>query len=447
VQWSLDLLSPDGLALLRLVTSFRTPFGAEAVDELYGRDASALLASLTESSLVRRDDDVYRLPAAVRQHVLDALSPQEREELARAHAEWAAGASTRGAEELYGGDELAARTRLLGLVPEFRVAFEQLVADGRDETAARMVLDLAQIWFHAGRAHEAGEMLGRVIDAADLTPRTRAETMALRGIFAKMTGDADTIHLMTSGAEGLRIHAPDSIALVNTLCHLADAHLSWGDRDLAVALADEAVATAAKRVGDETTLSVAWDLVGYIARGVGDRERAVSAARVAVEEARRIESAALPESLAGLAASLGPGEPEALDLAFEALALTETGAQRTQRAKVIVDAAEVVAAVEPETAARLLSEALAIYLATGMTADIVTAVEQLAGLTADLDPAATATMVAATVRRCGDSLTATVSRLRESLGPAPYARAAAQAATLDDDDLSRLAATLAGQVR
>ena len=454
VAWSLDLLSEPERRLLAGLTILRAPFTLDAVRSLFDDgagsppgDVTGSLAGLVESSLVVHEHGRYRILQPIRDVAEQDLDDATTGRLRDRHADWIVRSTAAGVVELYHGDERATRARLLALIPDMRAAFEHLLEADRTEDAARVVLDVAQVWFHAGRLHEAEALLGRVVGRAGLTDRTRAEAIALRGVFAKMTGNAEDAGVwIPEGLVGLRALAPDSIALVNSLCHLADLCADAGDTRDAIALADEAVA-AARRTDDDGTISMALDLAGYVARVAGDRDRAIEAARGAVAEGRRQGSFLLADALAGLAASLGAEDPTASGIAWEALALADAGGQPNQRAKVVVTVAEVIGPIDPARTGRLLAEALATYLAMGVPPESLQSAVGIARLPGSPPTAALARLLGAIGRRSGGTLPEDLgpiaSHLRDTLGPAEFALAYGTGAALDDDALSRLGVEVA----
>ena len=454
VAWSLDLLSAPERRMLAGLTILRSPFTLDAVSSLLDHedgpasaDIRTSLAGLVESSLVVHDHGRYRILQPIRDVAEMDLDVPTAGQLRDRHADWIVRATASGAVELYHGDERASRARLLALIPDMRAAFEHLLAADRAEEAARIVLDVAQVWFHAGRLHEAEARLGRVVDRPGLTDRTRAEAIALRGVFAKMTGNVEAARVwIAEGLVGLRTLAPDSIALVNSLCHLADLRVDSGDTDEAVTLADEAVA-AARRTDDDGTISMALDLAGHVARSAGDRDRAIEAARGAVTEGRRRQSFLLADALAGLAASLGAGDPTAAEVAWEALALAESGGQPNQQAKVIITVAEVLGAIDPARTGRLLADALATYLAVGVPQEILVSAVAIVRLPGSPPTSAVARLLGAIGRRSDgrlpDGIAPIEARVRQALGPAGFAEAYGAGAALDDDALSRLGVEVA----
>ena len=108
--------------------------------------------------------------------------------------------------------------------------------------------------------------------------------------------------------------------LTNTLCHLAALESDAGEREAAVAHAAEAV-EAARGLGGPM-LEMALDLSSYVARTVGDVDRAIEVAREAVSVGRTAPSLQLANALATLAGALSDAGrlDEAADAGLEALA-------------------------------------------------------------------------------------------------------------------------------
>ena len=451
IDWSLELLDPDERALLDVLTEFAGPFSMDAARALADvpADAPAVLGRLVESSLVVRDGETFRLLQPVREQLLALMPDVLADALHERHTTWVIALTTAAGHDLYAGDEEATRARVQAVLPDIRLAFERLVGEGRHEEAARVVLDVVRVWFLAGRLREVSDALTRVSGHDRLTPGTAAEVSAVRGIFARLTGDSEAGgELLRMGLPGLREYAPNSIALVNSLCHYADDRLAHEQPAEAVALANEAVA-AARRTQDIGSLSMALDLAGYVARGLGDDEWAVAAAREAVDVARRGERSGLADAIAGLAVSLGPDDPEGVALAWESIAVAESVGLPHQLARVALTVVDVIAPDDPAATATLMAQALATYLAIGHQVDVeITLV--LATIAAPTDPESAARLLGAARRRAdggpvGEPGAAAEleARLVETLGRGRFAKAMGQGAALGDDDLGRLGEAVA----
>jgi DNA-binding SARP family transcriptional activator/predicted ATPase len=449
VDWSLDLLGEEERALLDAVAEFAAPFTIEATSAMadHADKAPTLLARLVESSLVLREEGRFRLLQPVREHLGDLLHDDVAAMLHERHTRWVIALTKRAGHDLYAGDGVATLARVHAAFPDLRLAFDRLVSADKHEEAARVVLDVIRAWFLAGRLREAEEALARVAGHDALTPRTAAEVTALRGIFTRLTGDgAAGGELLREGLSGLREHAPSSIALVNALCHYADDRIQHGESAEAVALADEAIA-AARRTSDAGSVSMALDLAGYVARAVGDQGRAVAAAREAVEVARG-EPSGLADALAGLAASLGPDDPEGVAFAWEAIAVAASAGVPNQLARVALTVADVTGPGDPATTATMAAQSLATYLAMSNNLAL-DAAEALAALGCRIDAEAAAQLLGAVRRRSGgrpDTDADLGARLASAVGRDGFAKALGQGAALDDDALGRLGAEVASRV-
>jgi tetratricopeptide (TPR) repeat protein len=267
------------------------------------------------------------------------------------------------------------------------------------------------------------------------------------GVFAKMVGEDDRAQeLLESGVVELRRERPDSIALVNGLCHLAAMRADEGRTSEAIPLSDEAIETA-RRSGDPGSLAMALDLGAYVARSAGDHPRAIAISRAAVAESRGSDTFQLANALAGLAAALAEaGDLEASDVAWEAIAAAEAGGQTAQVAEVSMIAGEALAATNRDEAIARIVSAIATWLAIGVRPSAVQGLIALARIVGADRPTETTQLIGAIERRnrgrLPDELADFERQLREALGSRAFAEARTAGSRLDDDALSRLAASL-----
>jgi tetratricopeptide (TPR) repeat protein len=453
LAWSTDLLEPATRMLLIELATFEAPFDlamVHAVSES-GEDAAELLAELVESSLVVPEGGRYRMLTSVREFAR-AAGDDVGQIVADRHAAWTSATVAACMERVRVGDEAVALSDLGRLFPDLRSSIDHLDARGRHEDAARLLLAPMIAWYHFGLLDEVSRRLGSVAAQDGLQPRTRAEALMMAAIIAKMMGtDPDARTTLDARISTLRPLADDSTHLANGLCHLAAIEAEAGLSERAFAHAEEAVRVA-RRGPDPGLVAMALDLSGYVARVLGDADRAVVAQEAAVALAREIGSSQLINALAGLAAVLGQAgrQREALDAAWEAIALAERDGTPTQQAEVATTVGTVLGTADPGEAAARLAAAVATWIANGGRSTALDAGVLLAELAATADVAGATRLLAglsAAAPGRASQAGALQEVLRSSLGDSAFARERAAGMVLDGDALGRLAADLASAVR
>jgi len=351
-----------------------------------------------------------------------------------------------------GGDEPAARKRIAAILPDVRAAIAHLITAGRHEEAARILMWTTLVWFHEGLFGEYLQRLAQTTDGS-LTARTRAEVSVMRGVIGYLTGEAvESLGHIREGIPILRSEAPDSVILVNGLCHLAGATAEQGHREEAFALADEAL-DVARKVDDPGSLPLALEFAAWVANLLGDGERAVAASRAAVEANRALGSSQLCTSMGGLAVSLAAvgRQDEAIQVGWEALEAAERIGSSQQIAETVITVAPVVGARDPSVIVERVADAIARYIAFGAFALAMQASTNLARLAAESHPDEAAALVGAMEARGRDRIPDDVRHLgeslRERLGPQRYAHEHARGAALGDDEVARLARSLADELQ
>ena len=364
------------------------------------------------------------------------------------HASWVVRTVLAAEPRLHGDDELAARRELAAMLPDIRAAIDHLTANVRHEEAAAILLGTTQVWFHEGLLREADEHLTAVATGT-LEPRVRAELEATHGVRIKLLGrNEEASPVLTAATADLRSLAIDSVARVNALCHLAAVEAENNLREAAFGHADEAV-DVARRISDPGSLPMTLDLAAYVAGILGDTARALVASRGAVDAARASRSPMTAYALSGYAAALAStgSADEAIEVGWEALATAESTGSPAQLAGVTTALSGVFGPVDPAGFGPRLAGAMATWLALGATPSAVDAGWRLAELMVEHDPGGATELVAALVSRAGPAEVAemepTIRRLRDRLGAAGFARHQAAGNGLDDDQVSRLAASLA----
>jgi hypothetical protein len=196
---------------------------------------------------------------------------------------------------------------------------------------------------------------------------------------------------------------------------------------------------------------MALDLSGYVAAEVGDAELAVAVTREAAELARVHDSPQRVSALAGHAAALahaGLGA-EAAAAAWEALELARASGSAQLAAEAAMTIGPVLAKADPSAFAPILASSIATYLALGAVTPLLTAGTTLVQMASDAGLDETITLAAALERRARRDLPEVGSAtdvVEARLGPAAAARLRGHGASIDDDELGRLAARVADRI-
>jgi len=178
IDWSYDLLTPQEQMLFLRLGIFAGGFALEAATRVCGGDGLDeieildLLASLADKSLVVADtsgeQERYHLLESTRAYALEKLDANERERLARAHAEYFS-ALAREASDRYGaGSTVAWLADAERELDNFRAALEWGLTQGHDAAlVAAIAGGLEQFWYRNGLAVEGRYWIERALERVD----------------------------------------------------------------------------------------------------------------------------------------------------------------------------------------------------------------------------------------------------------------------------------------
>ena len=432
VRWSVDLLDPPAQDLFADLAVFAAPFTVEQAEEVSNPDE---LGALVDASLLVADDGRLRMLETIRDCARDMLIASGRDTRDR-HAQWVLRQVDELAPQLNTATEEAALGDLGRLLPEIRAATEYLTETDAD-AAADTLVRTRRVWFVQGLLGEIRERLDRV--ALHVTaPRTKVEVTALQAIFAKIVGGSAGRPLLEQALPPLRETPEAAEMLTNTLCHLASLESEADEREPALAHAAEAVEVA--RVLGGPMLEMALDLSSYVARTVGDVERAIEVSREAVEAGRTAPSLQLANALATLARALSDGgrRDEAADVGLEALARIRSEFP-TVRGEIVTEVASALGKQTPPAVINALGEAISFLVAVGVWPVAAQATCALAVIVAGTHDTAIAQLIAAVSRHVDDPGFAELSAgLRQRLGPDAWLEASRVGVTLNADNLARI---------
>jgi DNA-binding SARP family transcriptional activator/predicted ATPase len=432
VQWSVELLDPPARDLFADLAVFAAPFTVEAAEEVSNPDT---LGALVDASLLIAHEGRLNMLETIRDCARDVLAASGRDTRER-HARWVLRQVAELAPRLNTATEDAALSGLGALLPEIRAATEYLSRTDAD-AAASMLVRTRRVWFVQGLMDEIRERLDRVAPLVAAS-RTKVEVTALQANFAKIVGSPEGRSLLEQVLPALRETAGVAEMLTNTLCHLAALESEAGERAAAEAHAAEAVEVARGLGG--AMLQMALDLSSYVARTIGDVDRAIEVARQAVEAGRTAPSLQLANALGTLAWALSDAGrlDEAADAGLEALARSRSEFPAV-RGEIATEVAASLGKNSPPAVISALGEAITFTVAVGVWPLAAQATCALAVIVAGTHDTAAAQLIAAVSRHIDDPRFADLSAgLRQRLGADAWLEASRIGLTLNADNLARV---------
>ncbi|HUP16803.1 MAG TPA: BTAD domain-containing putative transcriptional regulator [Acidimicrobiia bacterium] len=451
LDWSAELLGNYARDVLVRISVFASPFDLDAAKAVAdgGTDLVKPIGELVDANLLTAEDGRYRMLETVREYAYSHLvGTGQAESMAARHASWIIARCKIAESDLHSAHEMAARSELSGFLPDMRSAIDYLLENHRHEEVAEMLLATSLMWYHEGLLSELARYL-ELASEGSITGAIEAEATTMRGVFAKLSGDNDRgVPLIMEGVERLRRLSPNSVKLVNGLCHLAAFRAEIGDAT-AFEAADEALSVA-ERSGDPGSVVMALDLGSYVAGVLNSLDRALMAAEQSVEAGRRLDSPQLANSLARMAVALEAigRHDQAVAAAEEALALAESGRSAAQLAEVRLNVAPMIASSNRAMAADSLTKSVAAWVAMGLVPSALDAASKLATLIAKQLPTEAAMMVGAIDFHSGARTEPTLkSELVALLGEHNFEVSYNTGRRLDMDRLSRLAAEATDKVK
>lgn len=209
LDWSYDLLDPDGQRLFRLLGVFRGGAGLDAVEHVAG-DVTAALGRLVEHSLVvvapGPDGEVrYHLLEPVRQYARSLMVGPEAAAAEAAHADWFRALAERAAAGYERAEQVAWLERTEVEEANLLVAVDRCLDRGDAPTAARICWSLWLYWWLRGQFTVGRQCAERCL-RADLPPRERSRAHLAAATMSYAGGDAGAAagHWEQALALGLR---------------------------------------------------------------------------------------------------------------------------------------------------------------------------------------------------------------------------------------------------
>ncbi len=349
IDWSWDLLDDGERRALARCSVFHGGFLIDAAEAVLGTGGLALLESLVDKSLVRRDGR-FALSETVREYAAERLGESDA---GAAHVAFYSAFAEARADELRGEGAIEAAARLRADADNVLAAHRRLRSSD-PKGAASLALALNKLVAMRGPAEMQRELVeAAVCDAADAGAALHVRALAARVRYRLIRGD-------TRGAEtdadfALELSSEDAVRAL-ALETRARVAIERGKMDRARTEVDEAIALHRKlgdRAGEASALSIS--VAVHVKQGQLDDARAAAehaletyrdigdrAATMSVlsnlgivhhwqdrdEEAKRCYRAALD-----LAISLGDRREESVDRINLALLLLDEGALDDARAE------------------------------------------------------------------------------------------------------------------
>jgi predicted ATPase/class 3 adenylate cyclase/DNA-binding XRE family transcriptional regulator len=253
IDWSFDLLAEDERVLFRRLSVFAGGCTLETAEAICaGRDLGKddifyTLSHLVDKSLVnvetRNGSSRFQMLETIREYAREKLFESgESEILYSSHLSFFAGWMEQVDPKLHGPDQIHWLSRIETEYDNLRVAL-QWAAKNDVEMGLRLAGALGWFWFARGYPSEGIEQLNALI--ADDIPQTEPQVTALsfKAQLSSLTGDFKTVfNLIEAVLKNEDIGSPRQIAW--TLRGKA-IMLAWsgGDTQLAISLAEQAIAT------------------------------------------------------------------------------------------------------------------------------------------------------------------------------------------------------------
>jgi predicted ATPase/DNA-binding CsgD family transcriptional regulator len=426
LDWSYRLLSDEEQALFRRLACFSGSFSlsaAEAVStdrQVRTEDVAGLVAALVGKSLVLAAGTAgeyrFRMLETIRQYGAQKLRDSGEEPGVReAHARYYLSL----AERAHAGLEGPEQARWLGLLELEHDNLRAAMADREIRTSARLAALMWPFWYRRGYYHEARVWLERAVDAVltqPVAPSDMAAVFTGAGVLAFLQCDYVVAAERLTKARTLCEEEGDQVGLATTLQRLGSIAREEGRYADAKRLHEESLEIWTA-LGDATGVAASQDYLGFAAWLSGDGERAAVLCDMSV---RAFRAAGLRQETAAALINQGVAVWMAGD-AERGAALLEMSLDIAMRlgyqegiAWALNELAVIISDDDPATAGDMLAESLEIHARLGDRWRIASVVEAIAELAASSSGPGDPQMAAA--------LAGGASALRRSLGaPLPPA--------------------------
>ncbi|MFC0437016.1 BTAD domain-containing putative transcriptional regulator [Kutzneria buriramensis] len=200
IKWSYDLLTPDEQALFRNLAVFAGGFELPAVEALWPHhNAVDLLGRLVEKSLVTKETDTarYRLLDTIRHFAAEQLTPEERAQARRLHADYHLRLAEQAERHLFGAGAVPWLERLAAEHENFRAAVTWTLAQPDPTLALRLTGALIRYCRLRGHHRDCRDWLTAALEHGGRAPATlRAKAFAGAAGVALLQCDYDPAVLL-----------------------------------------------------------------------------------------------------------------------------------------------------------------------------------------------------------------------------------------------------------
>jgi predicted ATPase/DNA-binding SARP family transcriptional activator len=276
IDWSYRLLSPELQQFFARLSVFRggwTLEAAEAVCE--APDALGNLEQLRECSLVvveeQGSEARYRLLETLREYADEQLTPGERTDLRRRHADYCLALAEEAEQHLTRADQAAWQDRLKVEHDNLRAALDWAPASGKTEAGLRLAGALWQFWEGQGALSEGRERLVGLLSQSGTTERTAARAKALyaAGYLTFKLGDPMGARVLQEESLAIWQEMADPRGMAISLHALGHLAIDENDFRAAWALLEEALSQS-RIGGDRAREGLILSSLGGLANLRGD---------------------------------------------------------------------------------------------------------------------------------------------------------------------------------
>ena len=397
IAWSHDLLAPGEQALLRRLAVFAGGWDLEAAEAVAEHDPDALptLLALVERSFVRRRNRPdgtarYALLETIRAFGLEQLEAHGDGEAARAaHAAWAMGVAREAVGHLQEADQAVWLARLRDERDNLQAALAWLLSrPDRGEQALELASTLWRFWHMQGSLGEGQRWLQRAIrDAPDAPLDLRADALLHLANVASARGNPEDARDLYERSLDAFVEAGNRVGEAHALIGLGLIATDLGNYPEAEDRFAAALGLRDAAGGDDWSRLASYGM-GRLRRAQADYAVAEQAfldcARMSVALEDEIGLAYIDYELAQLELFRGNVD-RAIARAEAARAVFVRLGDRLNEGQALAELAEAARQNrEVATAARRVSEALAVGIEIDDPVGVVVAVEVAARLAGDL---------------------------------------------------------------
>jgi predicted ATPase/class 3 adenylate cyclase len=221
IEWSFDLLTPAERELASRFAVFAGGATLDAVEDVCEADLDTL-ASLVDRSLLRREEDRYRMLETIREYGNDRLDDAARDDLIERHGAFYERFATDAEAGLRGRDGARWLERVEDELPNLRAAMERALERGFGARTIRIATGVGRYWGARSGQTEGRRWLGRALAAGSLDETDRAAACLWVGFLGFFQGDY--VGAQESFAEGAHAAREAGDVFLETM---SLAYLSW----------------------------------------------------------------------------------------------------------------------------------------------------------------------------------------------------------------------------